>query len=349
MQDKIKVIIIEDSDSIREILFRGLKDDTSFDVIGAAKDIPSGREMIIKEKPDVILLDIEMPKMDGIEFLRRIMSQVPIPTVVLSSMTQKGKLITIQAFEAGAVDFVPKQTTNITHSLELIMNEIRTKLKTASTANLSSLGKAPFSGRAHDSQPSPDLSKYSDKVIAIGASTGGTIALKQVITNLPTDCPAVLVVHSLPTGYTKTFADRLNEMSKIHVKEAESGDRIIAGQVLIAPGDYHMKVNRVEGGYEVNCETGERVNGQRPSIDVMMFSVAEYIADDAFGMILTGVGTDGAQGLKAMKNAGAKNLGQDEKSCVFYDVSKLALELEAVDRQCHIDTMTENLIQMITD
>ncbi|MCK5740939.1 MAG: chemotaxis response regulator protein-glutamate methylesterase [Chlorobi bacterium] len=349
MQDKIKVIIIDKSASVREILLRGLKDDPSFDVLGVAQDVHSGKEMIIKEKPDVILLDIEMPKMDGIEFLRRIMSQVPIPTVVLSSMTQKGKLITIQAFEAGAVDFVPKQTTNITHSLELIMNEIRTKLKTASTANLSSLGKASFSGRPQDSHPSPDLSKYSDKVIAIGASTGGTIALKKVITNLPTDCPAVLVVHNLPAGYTKTFADRLNEMSKIQVKEAESGDRIIAGRVLIAPGDYHMKVNPAEGGFEVNCETGERVNGQRPSIDVMMFSVAEYIAENAFGMILTGIGNDGAQGLKAMKNSGAKTLGQDESSCVIYGTPKVAYEIEAVDRQCNLNSMAEELIQMITD
>ena len=349
MQDKIKVIIIEDSTPIRDILVQGLEKDPEFEVLGATSDVYSGREMVIKTKPDVLLLGIELPKMDGVEFLRRFIPQFNIPVVVISSMTQKGKLITMQALDSGAVDFVPRHTTNIARNLELIMKEIRSKLKTASTANLSSMENPAFSANQQTKLSGIDLSKYSDKVIAIGASTGGTEALKKVITRLPADCPGILIVQHMPAGFTKTFADRLNEMSKVQVKEAESGDKIFAGRVLIAPGDYHMKVSRANGVLEVNCETGERVNGQRPSIDVMMFSVAEHIGSNAYGIILTGIGTDGAQGLKAMKNAGAKTLGQDEKSSIVFDLPKYAFEIEAVDRQCHIDTMSEKLIQIITE
>jgi len=349
MQDKIKVIIIENSNSIRDVLVQGLKKDPEFEVLGATPDVYSGREMALKTKPDVLLLGIEMPKMDVVEFLRRFIPQFNIPVVVISSMTQKGKLITMQALDAGAVDFVPRHTSNIAGNLELIMNEISTKLKTASTANLSSIGKPTFSVRQQKVLSGLDLSQYSDKVIAIGASTGGTEALKKVITHLPVECPCILVVQHMPAGFTKTFADRLNEMSKVQVKEAESGDEIIAGRVLIAPGDYHMKVSGTNGVLEVNCETGERVNGHRPSIDVMMFSVAEHIGGKAYGMILTGVGTDGAQGLKAMKNAGAKTLAQDEKSSLIFDLPKYAFEIEAVDRQCNIDTMAEELIHIITE
>lgn len=348
IKKKIKVLIIDDSALVRDILTKGLSDDPGFEVVGAAPDVYVGRDMIVEHRPDVLTLDIEMPRMDGIEFLRKLMPQYPLPVVVVSSLTQKGKYITLQALESGAVDFVPKPTTDIARGLKEMLLELKTKIKIASTANVSHWKNKKYDAIINkEDNKSKALAESTDKVIAIGASTGGTEAIKKVITQLPSTMPGIVIVQHMPAGFTKTFADRLNELSLMQVKEAENGDRIINGRVLIAPGDYHMKVIRSGGRYQVLIENGEKINGHRPSVDVMMLSVAEQVGANSYGIILTGMGHDGAQGLKAMKNAGAKTIAQDEFTSVVYGMPKVAFDIGAVDTQLPIEKISSTLINVV--
>jgi two-component system chemotaxis response regulator CheB len=346
---KIKVLIIDDSSLVRDILKKGLEADSGIEVVGTAPDVFIGRDMIIQHKPDVITLDIEMPRMDGVEFLRRLMPQFPLPVVVVSSLTQKGKTITLQALEAGAVDFVSKPTADIARGLTEMMLELRTKIKLASTANVSNWKNKKFT--AAENKPQADktkaLTESTDKVIAIGASTGGTEAIRQVLENLPPNMPGIVVVQHMPKLFTKTFADRLNELCMLQVKEAEDGERILRGRVLIAPGDFHLKVIRSGGQYIVRCIEGEKVNGHRPSVDVMMFSVAENVGANSFGIILTGMGADGAKGLKAMREAGARTIGQDAPTSIVYGMPKVAYEIGAVERQMPLERISASLISLI--
>jgi two-component system chemotaxis response regulator CheB len=345
---KIRVLIIDDSALVRDIITKGLSQDPAIEVVGSAPDVFVGRDMIVEHKPDVLTLDIEMPRMDGIEFLRRLMPQYPIPVVVVSSLTQKGKLITLQALESGAVDFVPKPASDVARGLNDMMLELRTKIKIASTANVSYWKNKKFEALQKKAELSPRaLAESTDKVIAIGASTGGTEAIRKIITQLPASMPGIVIVQHMPSGFTKTFADRLNEQSLMQVKEAESGDRVFNGRVLIAPGDYHMKVVRSGGQYQVVCDGGEKINGFRPSVDVMMFSVAEHVGRNAFGVILTGMGSDGANGMKAMHDAGAKTLGQDANSSVVYGMPKVAFELGGVAKQLPLENIANELVAMV--
>lgn len=348
LRKKIRVLIIDDSALVRDILSKGLSQDTGIEVVGTAPDVFAGRDLIIKLKPDVLTLDIEMPRMDGIEFLRRLMPQFPIPVVVVSSLTQRGKYITMQALEAGAVDFVPKPASDVARGLTEMMIELRTKIKIASTANVAHWKNKKFEPEAiAKSAQKEALAESTDKVIAIGASTGGTEAIRKVIEKLPPTTPGIVIVQHMPKGFTKTFADRLNEVSYMQVKEAEDGDRILTGRVLIAPGDYHMKVYRSGGQYKVQVLEGDKVNGHRPSVDVMMHSVAQSVASNAYGVILTGMGNDGAAGLKAMKDAGAKTIGQNQASCVVYGMPKVAFELGGVDMQAPLDDIGSHLLRLV--
>lgn len=347
---KIKVLIIDDSALVRTILQKGLSQDSSLEIVGVAQDVFVGRDMIVKHRPDVITLDIEMPRMDGVEFLRRLMPQYPVPVVVVSSLTQKGKTITMQALDAGAVDFIPKPESDIERGLKEMILELATKIKIASTANVSGWKNKRFEQKQKQSiSNSNALSESTDKVIAIGASTGGTEAIRKVIEVLPPNIPGIVIVQHMPKGFTKTFAQRLNEISLVTVKEAESGDRILNGRVLIAPGDFHMKVIRSGGQYQVVCKSGEKVNGHRPSVDVLMFSVAKNVASNAYGVILTGMGSDGAKGLLAMKEAGANTIGQNEATCVVYGMPKSAYEIGAVDKQLPINDIARGIVKMISN
>jgi len=342
MSRKIRVLVIDDSALVRDILTKGLTADTGIEVVGSAPDVYVGRDKIVELQPDVLTLDIEMPKMDGVEFLRRLMPQYPIPVVVVSSLTQRGKEITLQALEAGAIDFVPKPSANVAQGLAAMMMELRTKVKIAATANVAHWkGKRiEYAERTQRLSPSTKaavpasraLSESTDKVIAIGASTGGTEALRKILVEFPVHTPGVVVVQHMPPGFTKSFADRLNQECSMEVKEAQTGDRIMQGRVLIAPGDFHMHVVRSGGRYEVVCRQSEKVSGHRPSVDVLMHSVAQHVGSNACGIILTGMGADGAKGLKAMREAGATTFGQDERSCVVYGMPKVALEIGAVER-----------------
>ncbi len=346
---KIKVLIIDDSSLVRDILRKGLSADDGLEVVGAAPDVFVGRDMIVKYRPDVLTLDIEMPKMDGVEFLRRLMPQFPLPVVVVSSLTQKGKYITIQALEAGAVDYVSKPATDVARGLNEMMNELRTKIKIASTANVSHWKNKRVEPRqtVHKDGSAKALAESTDKVIAIGASTGGTEAIRQVIEDLPPTTPGIVVVQHMPKGFTKTFADRLNEICLMNVKEAEHGDRILTGRVLIAPGDYHMKVKRSGGQYIVELNQDEKVSGHRPSVDVLFHSVAEYVGANAYGVILTGMGSDGAKGMKAMRDAGAKTIGQDQASSVVYGMPKVAFELGGVITQLPLEKISGGLMNLV--
>ncbi len=349
MNKKIKVLIVDDSALVRDILEKGLSSDPVLDVVGTAPDVYVARDMIISKKPDVMTLDIEMPRMDGIEFLRRLMPQYPLPVVVVSSLTQRGKTITMHALEAGAIDFVPKPTSDVARGLAGMMMELRTKIKIASTANVSHWKNIKYDRLQKASIPkTTSLAESTDKVIAIGASTGGTEALKVIINALPPSIPGIVVVQHMPAGFTKTFADRLHETSMLQVKEAEEGDRIMTGRCLIAPGNYHMEIERSGGYYKVKLNQMEKVNGHRPSANVLMHSVAKFAASNAYGIIMTGMGSDGAKGLLAMKEAGAKTFGQNEETCVVYGMPKAAFDLNAVDVELPLQDIAKNLIRVIS-
>ena len=345
---RIRVLIVDDSALVRDILSKGLSADPGIEVVGTAPDVYVARNLIVELRPDVLTLDIEMPRMDGIEFLKRLMPQYPIPVVVVSSLTQRGKEITMQALEAGAVDFVPKPATDVARGLNDMMLELRTKIKISSNANVAHWKNKRFENLdKHTAYSNKALAESTDKVIAIGASTGGTEAIKKVISDLPPATPGIVIVQHMPAGFTKTFAERLNETAMMQVKEAENGDRVVTGRILIAPGDFHMKVLRKGGHYIVELNQQEKVSGHRPSVDVLFGSVASSVGSNAYGIILTGMGADGAVGLKAMKDAGARTIGQDEYSCVVYGMPKVAMELGAVDKQVRLDRISTELINLV--
>lgn len=345
VNNKIRVLIIDDSALVRDILQKGLSQDPSIEVIGSAPDVYIGRDMIVKFKPDVLTLDIEMPKMDGVEFLRRLMPQFPLPVVVVSSLTQKGKQVTLDALEAGAVDYVSKPESDVARGLTAMMSELRNKVRIASRANVSHWKNKKIVRKSAASKVEA-LAESTDKVIAIGASTGGTEAIRQIITELPKTMPGILIVQHMPKGFTKTFAERLNDLADLSVKEAEDGDRILMGKVYIAPGDFHMKVKRSGGQYLIRINEGEKVSGHRPSVDVLFHSVAEQVAANAYGVILTGMGSDGASGLKAMRDAGAKTFGQNKSSCIVYGMPKVAYEIGAVEKQLDLNLIAHSLVNL---
>ena len=345
---RIRVLIIDDSALVRSILAKGLEMDQGIEVVGTAPDAYVARDMIIKFRPDVLTLDVEMPRMDGVEFLRRFMPQYPLPVVMVSALTERGKRITLDALEAGAVDFVTKPSTDVARGLNAMMMELRTKIKIASTANVSHWKNKMCLPETWMIPESRALAESTDKVIAIGASTGGTEAIKNVITRFPVTTPGVVIVQHMPAGFTKMFAERMNSLCAMEVKEAEDGDRVMSGRVLIAPGDLQMTVRRSGGIYQVNCRPGEKVCGHCPSVQVLMESVANNVGANAVGVMLTGMGHDGAEGMVAMRKAGAKTIAQDEKSCVVFGMPKAAFELGGAERLVPLEEIASTVINFIS-
>ncbi len=346
MNKRVRVLIVDDSALVREVLSSGLSGDPEIEVVGTATDPFNARDKIVKLRPDVMTLDVEMPKMDGVEFLRQLMPQFPLPVVMVSALTERGQRITLDALDAGAVDFVTKPRSNVAQGLQIMMSDLRYKVKVASKANVSS-----WKGRkqAAPQKPRPGyLAASTNQVIVIGASTGGTEAIKDVVTKLPATSPGVVIVQHMPAGFTKMFSDRLNEICAMEVREACDGDAVIPGRILVAPGEHQMQVVRSGGSYKVVCKKGEKVNGHCPSVEVLMMSAAKALGKHAVGVMLTGMGGDGAKGLKAMRDEGARTLAQDEATSVVYGMPKVAWEMGAAEKQVPLNRITDVVLSWLS-
>ncbi len=322
----IRVLVVEDSMFFRELLVHNLSRDPAIQVVATAKDPFEARDAILQYRPDVMTLDVELPRMNGIEFLRKLMPQFPLRVVVISALSDK----VFDALNAGAVDFVAKPSISDRRQLEeFIYKELLPKIKIASTARIGNVNRAA---------PNPLMQRYASKdrniIVAIGASTGGTEAVCSVVKEFGPDIPGIVVVQHMPPGFTDMYAKRLDHECRIRVREAQTGDQVLPGQLLLAPGgDRHMRIVKVGSGYQVECRQGPKVNGHCPSVDVLFESVAKAAGRDALGIILTGMGGDGAKGLLAMRKAGARTIGQDESTCVVYGMPKVAYDIGAVEYQ----------------
>lgn len=340
----INVLIVDDSATARAVLSDILSSDPEIGHIDTAPDAYVARDKIVKNKPDVVCLDVEMPRMDGITFLTKLMKHMPVPVVMVSSLTQKGARTTLDALAAGAIDFVPKPHSNIYEGSEEIKKELLEKVKTAARAKVTNV-------KAHvDLKPleyKSALSETTQKIVAIGASTGGTEALKDVLIQLPRNSPGIIIVQHMPANFTGQFAERLNGLCEVEVKEAKNGDTVGIGQVLLAPGDVHMVLRRSGHRYYVQLGTGDKVSGHRPSVDVLFNSVSKAAGSNAVGVILTGMGSDGAKGMLNMKKAGSKTIGQDSASCVVYGMPKVAFELGGVDSQVTLQSIPKKILDLI--
>ena len=345
---KVRVLIVDDSALVRQILHEGLAKDANIEVCGMAGDPYAARDLIVQFRPDVLTLDVEMPKMNGVEFLQKLMPQYPIPVVMVSSLTEHGQKTTLDAMAAGAVDFVAKPKSDPA-ALENMMAELRTKVKIASTANVSHWKHRQIQAASTPNLPNSKVvgANQSVKVCAIGASTGGTEALREVICGFPRNMIGTVVVQHMPAGFTKMFADRLNSLASVVVKEAADGDPIVDGRVLIAAGGKQMEVVRHGAGWGVRIFDGPECCGHRPSVEVMMNSVAKNVGNRAVGAMLTGMGADGANGMKAMRDAGAKCIAQDEETCVVFGMPKEAYARGGADRLVPLGNIAASLVQML--
>lgn len=330
----IKVLIVDDSAVMRALLTEVLSETPDIKVVGSAPDPIAAREMIKTLAPDVLTLDVEMPRMDGLDFLGRLMRLRPMPVVMVSSSTERGSENTLQALELGAVDYVPKPRADTPVQLRLYAEEVREKVRAAYSARLRPAGRAAVTpAKAGDHAAMPALSpRLLDRhLIAIGASTGGTEALRAVLCSLPREVPGVVMVQHMPDTFTGSFAKRLDSLSLLTVVEVQGGERIQPGHAYLAPGHSHLRVKRTPAGFVAELEASAPVNRHRPSVDVLFDSVAEQMGSNATGVMLTGMGKDGARGMLAMKKAGAWNIGQDKDSCVVYGMPREAAEIGALD------------------
>lgn len=343
----VRVLIIDDSALVRDILTRGLSTDPGIEVVGSAPDVYIARDKIVFLKPDVLTLDVEMPRMDGVEFLKRLMPQFPLPVVMVSSLTKEGSRITMDALEAGALDFVLKPSVNLGSGLGEMLSELIQKIKAASKVDVSRYREQGFSLKTV--RKDYILEGSTDRVIAIGASTGGTVALNTMIQEFPPNMPGTVIVQHMPPTFTRLFAERLNDISRVQVKEAQDGDRIVTGRVLVAPGDNHMEVVRSGGIYMVKLSQAEKVNGHRPSVEVLFESVARHVGPNAVGVMLTGMGADGARAMLSMRQAGARTLAQDEATSVVFGMPGEAWKCGGAERLVPINDMTGAVLELLKD
>ena len=341
----IKVLVVDDSATARAILTEILKSDPRIQSVDTAPDAYVARDKIVKNHPDVVCLDVEMPRMDGITFLKKLMQHMPLPVVMVSSLTQKGARTTLDALEAGAVDFIPKPHSNIYHGADEIKEELLEKVVTAAHAHVIKHTKTAVTLKNLSYHSA--LSETTQKLIAIGASTGGVEALKSFLVQFPHNAPGMLIVQHMPSDFTKQFAERLDGICRMDVKEAQDGDTVDIGQVLIAPGDKHMVLRRSGHRYYVQLGGGEKVSGHRPSVDVMFNSVSKTAGVNAVGVILTGMGSDGAKGLLNIKKTGAMTFGQDKRSSTVYGMPKVAHELGGVTKQNSLNELPADILHFL--
>ncbi|AEV26098.1 MULTISPECIES: protein-glutamate methylesterase/protein-glutamine glutaminase [Azospira] len=334
----IRVLVIDDSAVMRKLLTEFINSQPDLEVVGAAPDAPTAREMIKTVNPDVLTLDVAMPKMDGLEFLERLMRLRPMPVVMVSSYTEAGSDTTLKALELGAVEFIGKPRVEPGHSLDDYAQELAEKIRAAKGARLR---KPPAAA-----QPVPSVPRgvTTNKIIFVGASTGGTEALKHFLLGMPADCPPILVVQHMPETFTASFAKRLDSLCAPRVIESKGNEKVEAGTVYIAPGHSHLQVRKTASGLVTELLQTPPVNRHRPAVDVLFHSAAQLVGRNALGVILTGMGKDGAQGLLAMHQAGARTYGQDEASCVVYGMPREAAQIGAVDEVVSLDEMSRRVL-----
>lgn len=341
LERKIKLLIVDDSILFRETLAKFFANDKLIEVVDKASDPYEARDKIVALRPDVITLDVEMPKMNGIQFLRKLIPQYPVPTVIVSSAPIKA----FDALDAGAVDYVKKPTIKTPKDMEAFAADLRLKIITASQAKVIQKKSTPAAAPSNNKISSAALARNTQTIIAMGASTGGTDALQTVLTTMPANSPPIVIVQHMPPGFTKMFADRLNKICAVQIKEAQDGDRLANGVALIAPGDFHMSLHKDTKGYFVKVEYGEKVSSHRPSVDYLFDSVAKVAGKNAIGVIMTGMGSDGADGMVKMRKQGAYTIGQDKETCVVYGMPMTAF----MRGGCSIQAPLDKISKMICD
>jgi two-component system chemotaxis response regulator CheB len=359
----IRVVVVDDSALVRSLLSSLIDAQPDMACVGTANDPYQAREVIRTLDPDVVTLDVEMPRMDGLDFLEKLMRLRPTPVIMVSTLTERGAETTLRALELGAIDFVAKPRVGVSQGLQALSDEIADKIRIAARARIARRPVArptppAQSARAAGAGSAPPLVKpvpvafsraSTEKIIAIGASTGGTEALREVLTALPADCPAVMVTQHMPPGFTRSFAARLNTLCRMHVKEAEQGERVLPGHVYIAPGGLHMALRRSGANYVVQLEDGEPVNRHKPSVEVLFRSVAQGAGRNAIGVMLTGMGRDGADAMLEMREAGAYNLAQDEATSVVYGMPREAVVAGAVHEILPIGRIAGQLLAQLRE
>lgn len=327
MSADIKVLVVDDSAVVRKVFSEQLSRQKGIVVVGTAPDPYVARDKIVNLKPDVITLDIEMPRMDGITFLKKLMRHYPLPVIIVSSLTTKGSKLALEALSLGALEVIAKPSA--AYSVGDMSVQLAEKIRAVARAKI--VPQTESTSHAPTGIASSALAQTTNKLIAIGASTGGTEAIKKVLIGMPKNSPGIVIVQHMPAQFTTSFAQRLDELCQMDVKEAQNGDTITNGKVLIAPGNFHMLLKRSGARYYVDVKKGPLVHYQRPAVDILFKSVARYAGANAIGIILTGMGKDGAQGMLEMKKAGAVNIAQDEHSCVVFGMPKEAIATGAVD------------------
>ena len=345
---KIKVLVIDDSALIRSLLTEIINSQRDMEVVGAAPDPLIARDMIKQLNPDVLTLDVEMPKMDGLDFLEKLMRLRPMPVVMVSTLTERGSEITMRALELGAIDFVTKPKMSISDGMREYTDIIADKIRIAAQARVASLPRQS-AAKSGNAAPVPLRNPLisSEKLLIIGASTGGTEAIKSFLLQMPSDCPGILITQHMPAGFTKSFANRLDSLCQISVKEAEGGERILPGHAYIAPGDKHLLLAKSGANYVTQLSDEPPVNRHKPSVDVLFDSAAEFAGKNVIGVILTGMGKDGAAGMARMKNAGAYNFAQNEESCVVYGMPKEAVSHGGVDEIAHLNDLPKLVLHYL--
>ncbi len=334
---KIRVLVVDDSIVFREAIIRGISADSDIEVVAKAADPFEARDKILEFEPDVMTCDVEMPKMNGIEFIRRLLPQYSIPVIMVSGISDN----VFDAMDAGAVDFAAKPVDKTSNNIQVFIQELITKIKIAASS------KVKTSEQIKPNSVVDHANFHKEKIIAMGASTGGTEALCSVLMQLPKNIPGIVIVQHIPPMFSKMFAERLNNQTLLQVKEAENGDYVETGKVLIAPGNQHIRLKKIGDKYKVEVFNSDKVNGHCPSVDVLFESVAKEAGSNAVGVILTGMGYDGAKGLMSMRRKGAKTIGQDEKTSVVYGMPKAAFDIGAVEKQYALGAIPQALIHLL--
>lgn len=344
----IKVLVVDDSALVRSLLSEIIRNAPGFTLVGAAPDAYVARDMVKQFSPDVITLDIEMPRMDGLTFLEKLMGARATPVVMISTLTEAGADATMQALELGAVDFIPKPKLGITEGIREYSELILEKLEAASRVKVKPLVKRTARDVVKADQKMVTTRLVStEKIIAIGASTGGTEAIKEVLLQLPAAVPGIVMTQHMPAGFTQTFAERLNKLTKLHVSEAKGGERVLPGHAYLAPGGFHLRVTRSGADYVLKLSDAEPVHRHRPAVDVMMESVAIAGGKNVIGVLLTGMGKDGGRGMVDIRNQGGYTFAQDEQSCVVYGMPKEAVNLGGVDKIVELSKMGDAILEKL--